>query len=39
MRSGSCQYKIRPEPSQAKIFNRSARFERKTRIVPEYGSR
>src|ERR1700733_11298665 len=27
------QYKIRPEPSQAKIFNRSARFERKTRIV------
>ena len=26
-------------PSQAKIFNRSARFERKTKIVPENGSR
>ena len=33
------QYKIRPDPSQAKIFNRSARFERKTKIVPENGSR
>ena len=38
--SSSCfQYKIRPKPSQAKIFNRSARFERKTRIFPENKSR
>ena len=37
--SSRFQYKIRPDPSQAKIFNRSARFERKTRIVPENGSR
>jgi hypothetical protein len=27
-----------PDPSQAKIFKRSARFERKTKIVPENGS-
>ena len=37
--SSRFQYKTRPEPSQAKIFNRSARFERKTKIVPENGSR
>ena len=33
------QYKISPDPSQAKIFNRSARFERKRKIAPENGSR
>ena len=37
--SSRFQYEVRPDPFQAKIFNRSARFERKTKMVPENGSR
>jgi hypothetical protein len=37
--SSRFQYRTSPDPSQAKIFKRSARFERKTKIVPENRSR
>jgi len=35
--SSRFQNRIRPDPSQAKIFTRSARLARKTKIVPENG--
>ena len=37
--SSRFQNSTKPDPSQAKIFKRSALFERKTKIVPEKGSR
>ena len=36
--SSRFQNSTRPDPSQARIFRRSARFDRKMKIVPENGS-